>query len=47
MPHLIVYLNKIKEHLKAKKLDARLPGFQTGSVELIKFVLSKIDEFQL
>ncbi len=43
----IVYLNKIKEHLKAQKLEARIPIFQKGAVELMKFVLSKIDEFQL
>ena len=41
-----LYLNKIKKHLQEKGKADRIPGFQKGSLEMVKMILKNFDDFQ-
>ena len=40
-------MNKVKKHLEDTGRKERIPAFQKGALELIKFIAAKVDDFQL
>ena len=47
MAMLKPYLKKVVQYLKDNGNEDRVPGFQKGATELIKFVIGKHDEMQI
>lgn len=41
------YLKKVVAHLKEKGKEERVPEFQKGATEMIKFIVGKYDEMQI
>ena len=47
MAMIKAYLKRVVAHLKENGKEERVPGFQKGATELIKFVVEKFDEVQI
>ena len=41
------YLKRVVAHLKEQGKDERVPEFQKGATEMIKFIVGKFDEMQI
>ena len=40
------YLKRVTAHMKENGKEDRVPEFQKGATEMIKFIVGKFDEFQ-
>ena len=41
------YLKKVVAYLKENGKEDRVPGFQAGATEAVKFIMGKFDEMQV
>ena len=47
MAMIKAYLKRVVAFLKEKGKDERVPEFQKGATEMIKFIMGKFDEMQI